>query len=165
MLAIGVVLPAGFVSSTVAEDAESKPSEEPPVAWMLKPTAVPDAEAKDAAGMKPYTETIPGSDAKFEMLPIPGGEFLLGSPDTEDDREDDEGPQVKVELDPFWMGKCEVTWDEYELWAMGMDRQRREILKQTVTEYDTLADAITMPTKPYTDMTFGMGRDGFRRSA
>jgi formylglycine-generating enzyme required for sulfatase activity len=111
--------------------------------------------------MKPYTETIPGSDAKFEMLPIPGGEFLLGSPDTEDDREDDEGPQVKVELDPFWMGKCEVTWDEYELWAMGMDRQRREILKQTVTEYDTLADAITMPTKPYTDMTFGMGRDQF----
>jgi formylglycine-generating enzyme required for sulfatase activity len=43
---------------------------------------------------------------------------------------------------------------------MGVHKQRREILKQDSTPYDTLADAVTMPTKPYTDMTFGMGREG-----
>ena len=29
------------------------------------------------------------------------------------------------------------------------------------TELDKLADAVTRPTKPYTDMTFGMGKEGF----
>ena len=30
--------------------------------------------------MKPYVETIPGTDVKFEMVPIPGGTFVMGSP-------------------------------------------------------------------------------------
>ena len=37
----------------------------------------------------------------------------------------DEGPQHQVAIEPFWMGKYEVTWDEYELWSMGLDSQRR----------------------------------------
>ncbi|MBN1852641.1 MAG: formylglycine-generating enzyme family protein, partial [Pirellulales bacterium] len=60
-----------------------------------------------------------------------------------------------------WMGKCEVTWDEYELWGIGLDMQFRKITNVKNTQYDTLADAITMPTKPYTDMTFGMGKEGY----
>jgi formylglycine-generating enzyme required for sulfatase activity len=63
--------------------------------------------------MVPYQETIPGTDVQFTMLPIPGGEFLLGSPADEAERKDDEGPQVQVTIAPFWMGKCEVTWAEY----------------------------------------------------
>jgi len=63
--------------------------------------------------MVPYTTTIPGTDAAFEMIPVPGGEFLLGSPETESGRSDDEGPQVRVRVEPFWIGKCEVTWAEY----------------------------------------------------
>ncbi|MDB4567117.1 hypothetical protein N9Z78_03870, partial [Akkermansiaceae bacterium] len=43
--------------------------------------------------LEPYTETVPGADnATFEMLPIPGGEFTLGTPDSEADRSTDEGP-------------------------------------------------------------------------
>ena len=46
-----------------------------------------------------YTETIPGADnATFEMLPIPGGEFTIGTPDSEADRSDDEGPQKKIKI-------------------------------------------------------------------
>ena len=108
-----------------AEAVKDTPTWTPPVQWMLEPSAVPDSDASSEAGMKPYTETIPGSDAKFEMVPIPGGKFLMGSPANEDDRAEDEGPQVEVEIAPFWMGKCEVTWDEYELWAMGLSKQRR----------------------------------------
>ncbi len=46
--------------------------------------------------LKAYTETVAGAEnATFEMLPILGGEFTLGSPDSETDRSDDEGPQKK----------------------------------------------------------------------
>ncbi len=42
--------------------------------------------------MKPYTETIEGTEIEFEMVPIPGGTFTIGSPENEADHEDDEGP-------------------------------------------------------------------------
>lgn len=130
-------------------------------AWMPKPIAVPNAEAAAEAEMKGYTEVISGTDVKFDLVPIPGGKFQMGSPDSEADRSDDEGPVHSVEIEPFWMGKCEVTWDEYELWGLGLDKQRRAILKTPLTPRDVPADALTIPTKPYTDMTFGMGKKGF----
>jgi formylglycine-generating enzyme required for sulfatase activity len=68
----------------------------------------------DGGYMVPYTETIPGTDITFEMVPVPGGEFLMGSPPSEADRADDEGPQVRVKVDPFWIAKHEVTWAEYQ---------------------------------------------------
>ncbi len=33
--------------------------------------------------MKAYTNTIPGTQVTFAMVPIPGGEFVMGSPDNE----------------------------------------------------------------------------------
>lgn len=67
----------------------------------------------DGRFMVPYSATIPGTDVTFEMIPVPGGEFLLGSPESESARSNDEGPQVRVQAPPFWIGKCEVTWAEY----------------------------------------------------
>jgi formylglycine-generating enzyme required for sulfatase activity len=63
--------------------------------------------------MVAYEMAIPGTDVKFRMVPIPGGEYVMGSPATEPHRKDDEGPQRKVRVAPFWMGECEVTWAEY----------------------------------------------------
>ena len=138
------------------------PTDVPAVVWLPKPVIrIPEAEATTEAEMKPYTEIIPGTDVKFDMVPIRGGTFKMGSPENEKGRKPDEGPQVEVQIEPFWMGKCEVTWDEYELWAMGLDKQRRKIKKVEPTEQDRVADAITIPTKPYTDMTFGMGKEGY----
>ncbi|HID24316.1 MAG TPA: formylglycine-generating enzyme family protein, partial [Planctomycetaceae bacterium] len=128
-----------------------------PVAWAQP---VPDAEAKTEAEMKPYKEVISGTDVTFEMVPIKGGILVMGSPDSDPARKDDEAPQIKVRIEPFWMGKCEVTWDEYDVWSFGLDIQRRKLLKIAPTKRDLVADAITKPTKPYTDMTFGMGHDG-----
>ena len=59
------------------------------------------------------------------------------------------------------MGKCEVTWDEYELWSMGLDVQRRESSKSRKTTTTSWPTPITRPTMPYTDMTFGMGKEGY----
>lgn len=119
------------------------------------------AETAKADEMRPYTQEIAGTPVKFDMVPIPGGKFLMGSPADEENRGDDEGPQHEVEVAPFWMGKCEVTWDEYEIWMFNLDIQRRETQKLQPTELDKVADAITRPTKPYTDMSFGMGKEKF----
>jgi formylglycine-generating enzyme required for sulfatase activity len=119
------------------------------------------ADDPAAADMQPYTEQISGTDVKFDLVPIPGGEFLMGSPDSEADRGEDEGPQHPVRVEPFWMGKTEVTWDLYDIWSFNLDIQRRKLENLTPTELDPQADAVTRPTKPYTDMTFGMGQRGY----
>ncbi|MCW1923776.1 hypothetical protein OKA05_14510 [Luteolibacter arcticus] len=46
-----------------------------------------------AAEMKAYTEKVPrANDGTFDLVPVPGGEFTIGSPSTEAGRKDnDEG--------------------------------------------------------------------------
>ena len=66
-----------------------------------------------------------------------------------------------MEIEPFWIGKCEVTWDEFEVFMFTLDIERRKVLNEKTTENDKVADALARPTKPYTDMSFGMGKDGF----
>ena len=127
----------------------------------VPPVSAEDKPQAAQPELKKYTVEIPNTDISFEMLPIPAGVFTMGSPETEVDRQDDEGPQFQVKIEPFWMGKCEVTWDEYDTYRYKLDKQRREVLGVSATEMDLKADAVTRPTKEYTDMTFGMGHDGF----
>lgn len=125
---------------------------------------LPEANAAAEKEMKHYAELIellPGRDVKFEMVPIPGGKFTMGSPESEDKRESSEGPQHEVELAPFWMGKHEVTWDTYEVFMLSMDKMQRDTTKTAPSELDKVADAVARPTKPYTDMSFGMGKPGY----
>ena len=56
------------------------------------------------------------------------------------------------------MGKTEITWDQYEIWGENIDIARRKIFDSPATPNDEIADAITRPTPPYTDMSFGMGK-------
>jgi formylglycine-generating enzyme required for sulfatase activity len=126
--------------------------------------AEPPADPGDALApkdMKRYTQKIAGTDVDFDMVPIPGGQFVMGSPPGEKGHKPDEEPQHGVKIAPFWMGKCEVSWDEYDLWTYGLDIQRRKLTRQKPGPHDVVADAVTRPTKPYTDMTFDMGHDGF----
>jgi formylglycine-generating enzyme required for sulfatase activity len=100
-----------------------------------------------------YVEKIADTKVSFDMIAVPGGVYLMGSPPSEKDRNADEGPQHTVEVKPFWMGKCEVTWDEYDLYW-------RKIKPGFVakTQADKDAAAVTKPTNPYMDETFGHGR-------
>jgi len=52
---------------------------------------------------EPYIEHVPGSAVTFEMVSIPAGKFLMGSPAAEKDRKPDEGPQFEVTVDAFYM--------------------------------------------------------------
>ena len=110
------------------------------------------AAAAPPAEMKPYTETIKGTKVTFDMVPIPGGSFRMGSPAKEKGRKKDEGPEREVTVRPFYMGKHEVTWDAYHLFLdLG--------IKQALAGgEDDKPDAITYPTPPYADETFGLGR-------
>jgi formylglycine-generating enzyme required for sulfatase activity len=52
-----------------------------------------------------------------EMVAIPAGEFVMGSPSTEAGRHADEGPQRRVTIAPFAMGHHEVTFAEWDACA------------------------------------------------
>jgi formylglycine-generating enzyme required for sulfatase activity len=50
-----------------------------------------------------------------EMVVVPAGEFLMGSPESEKGRGKDEGPQHKVVFaQPFAVGKFEVTFAQWD---------------------------------------------------
>jgi formylglycine-generating enzyme required for sulfatase activity len=155
-----VVLGWGMTSLWAEEGTGQKvnPAEDLVIKWLPEPYPVPNADAKTEAEMKPYTEVIVGTDIKFDMVPIPGGKFLMGSPENEPGRKPDEGPQHEVEIEPFWMAKYETLWDAYETWSFELDKRRREQTKEPATKWDEIADAIARPTPPYTDMSFGMGK-------
>lgn len=118
-------------------------------------------DVKSEPEMAAYTNTIPGTRVNYAMVPIPGGEFTMGSPASEEGRQADEGPQHTVKVSPFWMGKCEITWNEYELFMYPDDERRTRSQVPTDAAGDKLADAVTHPSKPYVEMSFGMGKDGF----
>jgi formylglycine-generating enzyme required for sulfatase activity len=113
---------------------------------------VPAAGAKPAASLNPkeFVQKIPGSDISFEMVAVPGGTFRMGSPESEAGRKEDEGPQVEVEVEPFYIGRHEVTWAEYDLFVSRyMDIKRLDWDKQPVVPEDRRADAVTYPTPLY----------------
>ena len=108
-----------------------------------------------------YEQEISTSEVTFSMVPVKGGEFTMGSPTDDTNRGPDEWPAHQVQVSDFWMGKHELTWDLYELWMLNIDRDNRVYRKLEETKSDSLSDAVTKPTAPYTDMTFGMGKSGY----
>ncbi len=60
---------------------------------------------KPVKTLKTWKEPVTG----LEFVWIPGGCFLMGSPQTEKNRYEDEGPVHEVCLDGFWMSRTEVT--------------------------------------------------------
>ncbi|MEM8953944.1 MAG: SUMF1/EgtB/PvdO family nonheme iron enzyme [Verrucomicrobiota bacterium] len=112
--------------------------------------------------MEEYTAAIPDyPNVEYTMVPIKGGTFQMGSPDSESDRNDDEGPQVGVEIKPFWMGKHEVTWDEYIKFMLPELPRNKDGSLATPKEDATIVELVARPTEPYQEMSFGMGQDGY----
>lgn len=111
--------------------------------------------------MVAYDETIPGTDVTFRMIPVPGGTFRMGSSEGEADRSADEGPQVEVQVEPFWMGRCEVTWAEYRQYMAAFEvfTAMRAANLRPITRANE-ADAVTAPSTLYEPTTtFANGED------
>ncbi len=115
--------------------------------------------------MKPYSEPLKYTDTVIEMVPIKGGKFLMGSPETEEERLEDEGPQHEVQVGPFWMGKFEVTWDQYDTWGEKIDILRRDVKGLKPAPEELKVDGMTRPTEPYTDMSLDSVKGTIQRSA
>jgi len=112
------------------------------------------AEPAKVQRFENFSEKVPGTTLTFEMVAIPEGIFEMGSPEKEELRKPDEGPVRKVHLNRFWMGKAEVSWDEYlEFFKATSSQGRKEEAKnQPVT------DAITGPTPPWGAPDQGWGK-------
>ncbi len=116
--------------------------------------------AAEVTEFKNFTETVPGTSASINMIAVPGGEFEMGSASDEALRNDDEGPQHKVRVSPFFMAEVEVTWDQY--WAffgetMSEGRTAPSVIYANNTREDI--DAVSGPTPPFgaPDQGWGQG--------
>lgn len=119
--------------------------------------ALPDTiytEPAKITEFEDYTEYIPGTGIKFDMVAIEGGRFLLGSPADEPLRSADEGPQKEVEVSSYYIGKAEVSWSEFLVFFSQTGSQGR--LSQA--EIDAV-DGISGPTPPWgaPDQGWGTG--------
>jgi len=100
----------------------------------------------------PYKVTIPNTTVSYAMVPVPAGEFTMGSGGA--GAKADEQPQHKVKLDAFWMQAHEVTWDAYLMFMFADQANERP-------NPDAIVDALSRPTAPYVEMSFGRGLKGF----
>ena len=132
----------GYASWLFTESTNFKSS----LAFLENPLPLADSTATTEEEMKPYTEKITGTELTFKMVPIPGGKFMMGSPEDETGRRADEGPRHEVEIKPFWMGEHEVTWKEFEQFALKYLRRNRTA---EPTARERIADAIAAPTNPW----------------
>ncbi len=109
--------------------------------------------SEEEQGFDAYEEAVPRTNAALRMVPIPAGEFVMGTPAGEAGRSDDEGPQRRVQVDGFWMAAHETSWDAYRSFML------REA--EGYTDPDRLVAAVSSPTPPYMEMSFGMGITGY----
>lgn len=107
LLVGGGPVPLGAGLETVA----SEPSSEP--------TPVNDST-------ETYTESIPKTLVKFDMVRVPGGSVTVN------------GEEKTV--DAFWMARTEVRWEAYDTYRLDEDMDDLD---------PAAADAISLPSKPY----------------
>jgi formylglycine-generating enzyme required for sulfatase activity len=93
---------------------------------------------------------------QFEMVYIEGGEFTMGSPETEPGRQPNEGPAHRVKVGNFWMQKYEVTWNDWDVFWYD-----ENYLKADHRDAKKLGpEIVTRPTNTFLDETYDHGRDG-----
>ena len=74
---------------------------------------------------KYFTEDL-GKGITLEMVEIPGGTLMMGSPESEKGRYDRESPQHQVTVLPFFMGKFEVTQAQWKA-VVALPQVEREL--------------------------------------
>ncbi len=124
-----------------------------------------DVEGTDGDHKKKYTETITSKDGEqisFDMVLVPGGTFVMGSPEDESGRKDDEGPQHKVRISPFYLCTTETTLELFMAYYQETMTAKKDFFEEEETEKESKpkknVDAITGPTPVYGDLSMGYGK-------
>jgi formylglycine-generating enzyme len=124
----------------------------------LKQTIIYE-ESASVKSFERFTETIVGTSVSFDMLPIEGGVFQIGSPAKESGRASNEGPVREVEVGSFFMAEIEVTWDLYMAFfseTMSEGRKDAGAFAQSLDDIKS-PDAISGPTPPWGNPDQGWG--------
>ena len=123
-----------------------------------------DVPGKGRKLPKRYTETITSENdekSSFEMVLIPGGTFVMGAlPKNEPGRKDDEEPQHKVRVDPFYLCTTETTLELFMAYYQETVSAKKDFFAVEQAREDAEqsrddVDAITGPTPVYGDLTMG----------
>ncbi len=118
-------------------------------------------EPSKVIGFNNFTERIPKSSVSFNMIAIPGGNFRMGSPESEPFRKADEGPVREVKISPFFMAEIEVSWDEYLAFYVQTAAEGRSTDSEGLRKnQSSVTDAISGATPPYgqPDQGWGLGK-------
>ncbi|GCL48667.1 hypothetical protein NIES3804_02180 [Microcystis aeruginosa NIES-3804] len=101
------------------------------------PTPPPSPSPRPLA--PPFTENLPNG-VTLEMVGLPAGQFLMGSPDSDPDARDNEKPQHQVKVNSFAIGKYPVTQAQYQA-VMGTNPSRFQNNPQNPVEQVNWNDA------------------------
>jgi formylglycine-generating enzyme len=112
--------------------------------------AGPSSRPSEAGLPRDLVQRVPGTKHQVELVLVPGGTFTMGSPEAEANRRPDEGTQFRVEVEPFYTARFEVSWP---LYAEFLNSYHRVIVlpdkdRQAIPA-NRLADAVTYPTPLY----------------
>ncbi|MBD0832947.1 formylglycine-generating enzyme family protein [Aestuariibaculum sediminum] len=99
-----------------------------------------------------YSQSVPGTEIAIELVAVSGGTFNMGNANGNLD----EQPVHKVSVNDLWMGKYEITWEQYDafVYATFEDSQFQDKSKLEALGIDAISGA----TPPYVDMSFNMGK-------
>ncbi len=73
-----------------------------------------------------FVEEALSARVLLELVLVPEGEFTMGSPDDEAEREPREGPQRSVKVPRFWMGQYPITQAQWRIVAQ-YERVNRDL--------------------------------------
>jgi len=122
------------------------PSNDPRLPTRFTVTATWKPDDPNDPAQRPYTESIPGTLVTFDMVPVPAGQIMMANPAKK-------GATKKIKVGPFWIGKTEVTWDQYDVFVFRLDEPQGA---QNLPN-----DATSRPSKPYGAADRGYGRKGY----
>lgn len=108
----------------------------------------------DQGFLVPYQTRIPGTEVRFEMIPIPGGTFRFRLEGLGRNVGGEGVSEVDVVIQPFWIGQHEVTWAEYdEFYALREVFRKLTNTRTRVVTPTNEVDAVAAPSTLYDELT------------
>lgn len=147
--------PPPQMKRNLAQVIPRQPPEAPPVpSDTPPPTPLQPGPGRPKPIFSNYTEQLPGSTIGIEMVAIPGGEIMEGSRPGESMHQATDLPLHLAQVKPFWMGKYEITWEQFLPYVY---LSESEVIRRNQQEGLVDQDGISHPTKPYGEVYRGRG--------
>lgn len=105
-------------------------------------TGSPSPPDEPGARASIVRRTIPGTTVSYEMVFIPGGRVQVAGAN---------GELEWVQVEGFWIGRTELSWEAYDIFAFNLDEGAS----------NPQADAVSRPSRPYIPPDRGFGHGGY----